>query len=622
MALIALVFALPVRAAPPDSVDLLSLSLEQLGDIQITSVSRRSERLSEAPASIFVINNEDIRRYGATSLPEALRLAPNLQVARVSASAYAISARGFNNSLGNKLLVLIDGRTIYTPLFSGVFWDSQDVLLEDVERIEVISGPGATLWGANAVNGVINVITRPATSTRGLLASVEAGDEGRGALLRYGGPLGTEGGFRVYAKHAVVDRTENAAGEPLPDRWERDLFGFRADWGNVDAGFTVQGDHHEGQSELRPFGPIQISGTNLIASWHRRSSAGTNLRVRAYLDRTERDDPLLFHDRMDIVDVEMLHDIPLDGHNLVWGAGYRRAQDEVEHGLLGAFFPVRRNLHWENVFVQDEMQLRDSLRLTVGLKLDRNVYTGTEVLPSLRLAWSPAEDRLVWGSASRAVRAPSRIDREFFFPGTPPFLITGGPDFVSEVSDVVELGYRAQPTAAISVSVTAFHHRHDRLRSGEPQPDGSFQVQNGTAGRSTGIEAWANWQVTERWRLSAGAIELRQRFHTKPGSHDPDGPVDLGNDPRHQWSLRSSLEVSPTLAFDVFARRVGTLPEPRISAYSAVDASLTWRPNPRVELALIGRNLLDSGHQEFAPGPLVAASEYGRSGSVRLSWQW
>jgi iron complex outermembrane receptor protein len=609
-------------AQEPATGDLADMSLEQLSNVQITSVSGRSERVSDAAASIYVISNEDIRRSGATSLPEALRLAPNLEVARVSASTYAISARGFNNSLGNKLLVLIDGRTVYTPLFSGVFWDAQDVLLEDVDRIEVISGPGATLWGANAVNGVINVITRSASNTQGLLVGIDSGGDGSTGLVRYGGRLAADGSYRVYAKRNVIENTETASDRPIPDGFSRDQIGFRADFGNADQGFTLQGDGYSGKTEQRLFGPVQISGMNLLADWNRRQPDGSSLHVQTYFDRTQRDDPLDFHDRMDIVDFAFQRDIPLKTHDIVWGGGYRYAHDETSKGLLATFIPGVRDLHWENLFVQDEIKLRKTLKLTLGVRLDRNVYTGTEVLPSVRIAWKPTDDQLLWGAVSRAVRAPSRIDKEFFFPGNPPYLITGGPDFVSEVSDVFEIGYRAQPTNTASFSITLFHQYYENLRSGEPQPDGSFQVVNGTAGRATGVEAWGNLQVTERWRLSGGLVELRQTFWTRRGFHDPDGPVDLGNDPKHQWSLRSTFNITSTLDFNVMTRSVGTLPAPRIPAYTAVDASLGWRPNQRVELSLFLQNLFGAGHVEFGPGPLVPPSDYDRSAAIRFLWRW
>lgn len=617
-----LLLALAAGPAAANEVDLLEMSLEQLSEVEITSVSRRAERLSDAPASVYVITNADIRRSGAASLPEALRLAPNLLVARVSASSWAISARGFNNSLGNKLLVLIDGRTVYTPLFSGVFWDAQDLMLEDVERIEVISGPGATLWGANAVNGVINVITRASSSTQGGLVALDAGNEHRSVAVRYGGAFAGGGHYRAYARRVEFENTVGEEGNDLPDGWTREQAGLRTDWGDDARGFTMQADAYRAESELRVFGPIEISGAHALAAWNRVTDSGSTWHVQSYFDRTERDDPVLFHDRIDLFDIEFQHAVPFERHRLVWGGGYRRAEDEVEAGFLTTFIPNKKDLHWENIFVQDEYRVSDTLTATAGVKLDRNVYTGTEVLPSLRLAWKPGEDRLLWASASRAVRAPSRIDREFFLPAAPPFAIAGGPDFHSEVSDVFEVGYRAQPTSSFSYSVTAFHHEHDDLRSGEPVGDGSFHVENGTAGRTWGIEGWGNFQATEAWRLSFGVLELRHDFHTKAGSNDPDGAVDLGNDPKHQWSLRSLVALTPSIDFTLAARYVSELPSPVIPSYVAVDAGLDWRITTNLDLLLSLHNLLDDGHIEFAPGPLVTASNYERSAALKLLWRW
>lgn len=609
-------------AGGPQADDLADLSLEQLGDIEVTSVSRRAERLLDAAASIYVITADDIRRSGAATLPEALRLAPNLQVARVNASNYAISSRGFNNALGNKLLVLIDGRTVYTPLFSGVFWDAQEVMLQDVERIEVISGPGATLWGANAVNGVINVITRPAGSTRdGLLAATAASDQ-RALAVRQGGALGS-GSYRVYARRTRIDNTFDAQSARQPDGWDSAQAGFRADWGDAASGFTVQGDSYRGESEMRAFGPVEVSGSNLIARWNHEEDDGEHWRVQAWFDHSRRDDPVLFHDRMDVADLEFQHSLPLAAHTLVWGGGYREARDRIEKGLLATFIPARRTLQWSNLFVQDAIRLDEAVEATVGLKLDRNTYTGVEVLPTLRLAWKTSPDQLIWAAVSRAVRAPSRIDKEFFLPTAPPFLIRGGPDFVSEVSNVFELGFRGQSGDAFSWSLTAFHHRHDKLRSGQPAASGGgFFVVNLNEGTTTGVEAWATWRLGERTRLAAGLVELYQNLRQKPGGRDPEGTTDLGNDPRHQAQLRATVQLAPRHELDVSARAVSRLPAPVIPGYAVLDAGYAWRPSPRLALAVRLRNLFDARHPEFEPGVLSQRSEFGREGSVDLEWRW
>ncbi|HYH41428.1 MAG TPA: TonB-dependent receptor [Burkholderiales bacterium] len=596
------------------------MTLEELTNVIVTSVSGREERLSDAAASIYVISSEDIRRSGARSLPEALRLAPNVQVARTSASTYAISSRGFNNALGNKLLVLIDGRTVYTPLFSGVFWDQQDVMLEDVARIEVISGPGATLWGANAVNGVINIITRGARDTQGLLASAGVGNLDRTGAIRYGGKIGDAGHYRVYAKDIELQNTRRENGASVPDGWRRQQVGFRTDWGPAARNFTVQGDAYTGHTETRPVGgATEISGVNLLARWTQQFASGSDIRVQSYYDRNERVDRIGFQGDVSTFDIEFQHGIPLGSHRILWGAGYRRAHDEIEATLppLQIFFvPPSRTLTWQNIFVQDSWHLHKDVELTLGVKAESNDYTGWEYLPSARFAWKPLEGQLIWGAVSRAVRAPARLDRDFnlafVFGGLNLPLIMGGPNFRSEVAKVYEIGYRAQPSSVLSYSISAFRHEYDRLRSGMPPP--AF-IENQIEGFSNGVEGWGSFQATPAWRLMAGFSTLRQHLGVKAGSTDPTGPIALGNDPDHQWFLRSSLNLRGGHEVDVFVRRVGSLPlQPpgvRVPAYTAVDARWGWQINRTVELSLTVQNLLDPAHPEFdQPG---TRSEYRRS---------
>jgi iron complex outermembrane receptor protein len=616
VALLTAALAAPgARAEDPPSREFADLSLEELGSIDVTSVSKKAERLSDAAASIFVITGEDIRRSGATSLPEALRLAPNLQVSRVNASNYAISARGFNSTAGNKLLVLIDGRSVYTPLFSGVFWDVQDVLLEDVERIEVISGPGATLWGANAVNGVINVITRSAKDTQGGFVAPGAGNLETGAAARYGAQLDSGGHFRVYGKYFDRQNTERADGSEVRDGWNKGQMGFRADWDAASDSFTLQGDAYDGKLEQQPQGTADIAGMNLLAHWSRKFADGSSLRLQGYYDRTERDIPGLFGENLDIMDVELQHAIrPLGAHELVWGAGYRYANDSVQNRAL-AFIPADRNLYWANLFVQDGIALRDNLHLTLGAKVEHNVYTGYEFLPSMRIAWKPAPERLIWSAVSRAVRAPSRIDRDLIFPG-----ISGGPDFRSEVSNTIELGYRAQPTSAVSYSVTAFHSVHDHIRSIEQAPGGGSLIGNGIKGHTSGIEAWGSYQATRAWRLSSGAVLLRQRLELKPDSTSLQGVSGEGNDPKHRWMLRSSYELTERHELDIIVRHVGELPNPVVPAYTAVDARLGWKADRNFELSLTLQNMFDPSHPEF--GLPATRSELDRSAFAKLLWRF
>jgi iron complex outermembrane receptor protein len=621
IAIVAALTALAANAQTGKPSELADLSLEELANLEITSVSRRAERLSDAPASVFVITGDDIRRSGATSLPEALRLAPNLEVARVDSRQYAISARGFNNTIANKLLVLIDGRTVYTPLFSGVFWDAQDTLLEDVDRIEVISGPGATLWGANAVNGVINVITRRAAETQGTLLVAGAGNLERGAAARQGGKLGVDGAFRVYGKISDRDHTSRADGTSAQDSWDSGQAGFRADWGTAAGAFTLQGDAYRGTIDQAAPGDIRISGGNVLARWARQLSGGDRVQVQAYFDNTDREIPGTFAERLNLFDVEFQHALRVGSqHSVIWGGGYRRADDHVTNTAALAFLPADRNLRWGNLFVQDEIALRgDQLRLTLGAKAQSNPYTATEFLPSARIAWKPDATRLVWSALSRAVRAPARLDRELFVPGQPPFsFLAGGPDFRSEISKVLELGYRAQPSRRASYSVTLFHSVDDHLRSLEPGPAGALVIGNEMEGKSTGIEAWGSLQAAERWRLSAGLLALHQDLHLKPGSGDTSGVAAAGNDPKHQWNLRSSLDLPRRQEFDVMLRHVGPLPSPGVPGYTALDARYAWHFERGLEVALIAQNLFDRSHPEF--GAAATRSEIERSLFLKLRW--
>ncbi len=607
--------------ATGQELDLANLSLEELGQIQVTSVSGRAEPWASAPASVYVITSDDISRSGVTSLPEALRLAPNLFVARVDTAQYAISARGFNSVIANKLLVLIDGRTIYTPLFSGVFWEMQDILLEDIERIEVISGPGGTLWGTNAVNGVVNIITRGAEDTQGLFVTATAGNRETQAGLRLGGTLGGHGHFRVYAKGSKLENSERGDGEAVRDDWERAQAGFRADLDDVAHGrLTLQGDMYSGRSEHRgffeplDFGRLEVSGMNLLARWARRFDNGSDLRVQTYYDHTDRDDAVVFSPEADIFDLEIEHAMPFGEHKLLWGGGYRRASDDVDDGLLFGFRPMSRELHWSNLFVQSEFYLSDKWRLTLGVKLEENDYTGTEWLPSAQLGWQASPTQFLWTSVSRAVRAPSRLDRDVLLPPPSGILIKGGPDFVSEVANVVDLGYRARFGERLTLSATAFYYDWDDLRSGELPP--AF-VQNRIGGSIYGAETWATLQAAEHWRLSAGLTALELDLSVEPGSNDPQGPSALGNDPDYQWLLRSSHDIGERHELDILVRRVGSLPEPRVPAYTAVDVSWAWHFR-RLTLSLGVQNLFDDGHPES--GGETDRSEFPRGAYLRLRW--
>lgn len=616
---LALLAAAPAAAQSAQRT-LIELSLDELSEIEVTSVSLRAQSIAEAPASIFVITAEDIRRAGVVRLAEALRLAPNLEVARLDAGQYAISARGFNGVGANKLLVLVDGRLIYTPLFSGVFWDQQDVLLEDVERIEVISGPGATLWGVNAVNGVINVITRSARDTHGTLVSVGGGNRERTAVGRYGTALGANGHMRLYGKTSQVETSTRADGSSITDGRVWYQGGFRADWGDVRDGTMLQGDVHLVRSEDRGtvagfvLGRAELSGASLHGAWTRQLGAGSELRVKGSYDRIERDEAVLFQPKADMVSGDVQHAFAVGRHRVVWGTGYRWAQDEVEDGIFVGFRPTGRSLNWSNVFAQDDVRLDERLEASVGIRFSRNTYTGWEAQPDFRLSWSVRPQHFVWGGVSRAVRAPSRLDREVIFPlgGN----VFGGPNFAAEVANVVQVGYRAQAAGAVTWSATAFLHDWDRVRSGTAVP---VILENRIEGPVYGVEGWATWQVRPRWRLTAGGVALRKELRLEAGSTDPVGVNNpsLGSDPGHQVTLRSSITLRAAHDLDTSIRHVGELPITRVPAYTAVDVRYAWRAYPGLELSLIGQNLFDARHAEHGDS---TRAEFDRAFVAQITW--
>lgn len=601
------------------AADLSRLGIEELGDIVITSVSKRREPLSDAAASVYVISGEDIRRSGAASIPEILRLAPNLQVARVDASQYAISARGFNSTTANKLLVLIDGRSVYTPLFSGVFWDVQDVAPESIERIEVISGPGGTLWGANAVNGVINIITRNARDTPGTLLGAGAGSDERNLGLRHGGKLGDDASYRIYAKGFSRDHAVRASGASLHDGWDKQQAGFRVDWGRTGDTLMVEGNAYDGKISQVVGDDKRISGAHALGRWNRILANNSSVQVQAYVDSTRRVYPGTFGEVLDTYDIDVQHRFPWgEHHDIVWGGGYRLSRDAVSNSAALAFLPARKDLTLANVFVQDSVALAEDLQLTIGGKIEHNNYTGIEFQPNLRLAWKLPDHALLWSALSRSVRTPSRIDGEFFAPGNPPFtLLTGNPDFKSETQTTLEVGYRMAPKAAASFSASVFYNIYDRLRSAEA--GAPLQLANKLKANTYGIELWGSYRVNDWWRLSVGYNYLKANLRVDADSRDV-GSVDAGTDPRYQFSLRSAMSVARNVEFDVALRSIGALPNPAVPAYTALDARLGWKASRDVEISLSAVNLLDAHHPEFGAAP--GRSEVGRGFYLNTLWKF
>jgi iron complex outermembrane receptor protein len=609
-----------VRAAEPSQKGYADLSLEELATVLITTVSRRPQAIAGAPAAVFVITGDDLRRSGASTLAEGLRLAPMLQVAQLNARDHAISTRGFGSVIANKLLVMIDGRTVYSPLFSGVFWDAQDLILEDIEQIEVVSGAGGATWGTNAVNGVINILTRKAGDTQGVLAKVGAGSEDRTLVARYGFAPGERSHMRIYAKALERSDTQLVGGGSAEDGWRRSQAGFRGDWASGADVYTLQGDAYHGKSETRPiFGAVTLSGANLLARWSRRVDDSTDFDLQTYYDRTERVDNFLLQERAQLFDLEAKGRHVAGVHRWLVGGNYRHGRDAFDPGVYFAFVPPRVSQSWYSLFAQDELRVASNLQLTLGLRFEHNPYTAWESLPSARLGWSATPQDLFWTSVSRAVRSPARLDREIVFPTAPPYVIAGGPQFRSELATTVELGYRGQPSGRFSWAATAFVTDYRRLRSAQLDAQGVITIENGIEGRVHGLQADAQWQVDRDWRLRGGFALLNKHLGLVAGSNDPTGPSNLGDDPRAQWSLRSSHRIGERVEVEGAVRHVGSLPQPAVASYTALDLRIGWRVANGVDLSLTGRNLFDPGHVEYRQDPYT--SEIPRSIVLGLRWQ-
>jgi iron complex outermembrane receptor protein len=634
-----------IAAQQVASANYADLSFEELGNIEITSVSRRPQSLSDAAASVFVISRDDIRRSGARSIPEALRLAPNLEIARINASEYAISARGFL-STSNKLLVLIDGRSVYSPLYSGVFWDVQDVVLEDIDRIEVISGPGGTLWGINAVNGVINIITRSAGDTQGGLVDVGVGNRDTIGVARIGARTANDVIYRVYGKVFDRDTTITPEGNQAGDAWHKSQAGFRADWSSGEETFSAHGDAYQGvegqplPGEIAisgvtiPYGDVTVSGANVVARWNRTLSETSTVNLTSYIDHTQRHAPPEFADVETIFDVQFEHSLVVArDHAVVWGAEYRYGIDDTEPASfpfpgtsstpLFAFLPEHLDQSWPALFAQDEIHLGDPFRVTIGARVERNQYTGTQFLPNLRFAWKFLPDELLWAAASRTMRAPSRLDHDTYVPGAPPFVLAGGPNVQPEFVDVYEIGYRGQWANRFSYSVTAYHAAYEDLQSAEvnfntPSPYEYFADR--LAASTNGVEAWGSYQLTDSWRIRAGFTSLRLGMHLRPGGSDTTQLLEEeGGDPRQSWQLRTDLALPYRTEFDAGVRHVASLSDPDVPGYTVTDLRVAWHARSDLELSLTGDNLFSGRHAEW--GALPTRSVFGPDVFLRATWR-
>jgi iron complex outermembrane receptor protein len=631
----------------PHSIgDLKQMDVADLMNIEVTSVARRPQKLIDTASAIQVITQEDIRRSGATSIPEALRLADNLQVAQKNSHDWAISARGFNTALGNKLLVMIDGRTVYTPLYSGVFWDVQDYLLEDIDRIEVISGPGGTLWGANAVNGVINIITKSAADTQGSYAEAGGGAELKGfAGARYGGTI-ADTSFRVYGKYFDRGDEDLADGSAVSDSWHQARGGFRLDsQASARDALTVQGDVYDGSENVPTGGSAQTQGGNILGRWVRKLSDDSQMNLQSYLDRTSLSDPIpaaslgtipiapagILQDDLTTYDVDFQHRFPLGTRNrVVWGLGFRYTHDVVANAPALAFLPPILDQKLYSAFLQDEIQLLHNLSFTLGSKVEHNDYTGFEFEPNVRLQWSVTTSQALWAAVSRAVRTPSRIDRDFAEAAPPNLvLLEGGANFMSEKVIAYELGHRAQISSALSTSISTFYNEYTDVRSTSFTPVTILPLffANNLEGQTYGVEFSGDYHVLENWSLHAGYTLLKEHLHVRPGQFDLDDALNETADPQHQFSVRSNVTLPRRVEMGAGLRWVDTLHTNNgatpgtVPSYFEMDTRLAWHASDRLELSLAGQNLLHDHHPEYGfPNP--AREEIRRTVYGKVTWRY
>jgi iron complex outermembrane receptor protein len=634
---------------------LLDLSLEELMQVTVTSVSKKAQRLDETAAAVFVINAEDIRRSGATSIPEALRLAPGVQVAAIGQNKWSVSIRGFNTRFANKLLVLVDGRAIYSPAFSGVFWEHNDVPLDNIERIEVIRGPGGSIWGANAVNGVINIITRPAGDTPGGLLSVSAGDELRGAgLARYGWQLDQETHLRLHAHGRSVDPGRDVAGGQGPDDWQTRQAGFRLDATRGSDTYSLHGDvsdYGAGDRILAfttgaPYASFlgtdgEGRSAHLLGRWERTAGKRTHS-LQAYLDHNDNDVGV-FRYRNNTFDLEYQQQIEAGGHDIVWGLGYRFSSDRANDTPHVFLADNSKRFSLYSAFIQDEITLVPKRwRLTLGGRFEHNDFTGFEVQPNVRLMWTPSEGDSLWAAVSRAVRTPSRGETSataVVSPPVPPvpfpLATVGDPDMDSEILKALDLGWRRQWNPKLTSEVVAFYNRHSDLRGVIPGAfplfDGAnpylpLALTNTIGAESYGLELAVDWLPRPDWRLQLNtALFGINDLDPMPGVTSNEF---IGSTPSHQVSLRSSLDITPRLQWDLWLRHVGKLRgDPStfetVPAYTTLDLRLAWKPRRDLQVALVGQNLLDASHPEkIMLNILSAPVEIQRSVYVKVDWKF
>ncbi len=655
-------WALPSPGRDSGSQDVTNASLEQLMNIEVTSVSKKEQKLSTTAAAVFVLTQEDIRRSGATNIPDLLRMVPGVDVAQIDANTWAISIRGFNTRFSNKVLVLVDGRAVYTPAFSGVFWDQQTVPLEDIDRIEVIRGPGATVWGANAMNGVINIITKSASATQGGLISGGVGSEDKArGFLRYGGKIGLRGTYRVFGNYFDVGNLTSMDGREGVDGWHSEGAGFRSDWDlSPRDSLSVEGDvsmAHEGQTAVSVFtnappfirafnAKIEFGAGDLLGRWNHTFADGSAMTFQAYYDTYHRTGTAAGDDEIQhTVDFDFQHHFLLGSRqDIVWGLGYRSINDHLFPGNASSFAPPKRNEGLFSAFVQDEIRITNWLEFTLGSRFEHNSYTGFEYEPGARLAWHPTERHTVWTSASQAIRQPSSVDTGLIADVAAFTLengklgvstLFGNPHFKVEQLRDYEVGYRAQLTGSLSLDVAMFLNVYRHLQTSEPgtpyfvSGPGLERVvfplvfDNKAHARNHGAEVSANWNVNRRWRITSGYSVIHMNIDPDPSSHDPNAEVLEGETPKHMFQVRSLFTMKRNVDFDSALYYVNHLPDGAIPSYARLDTRLAWRIGESLELSAVGQNLLRPRHLEFnETNGLFLGTQVERSVFGRVTWRF
>lgn len=635
---------------------LADLSLEELANLEVFTVSKRLEGRSESAAAIYVLTGEDLRRAGVTNIPDALRLVPGVQVAQTDSNTWAVGVRGFASNLSRSLLVLMDGRSVYSPLFAGTFWDVQSTVIEDIDRIEVIRGPGGTTWGANAVNGVINIITKPAKATQGALAMAAGGNVERSrTALRYGGSLKPNLQYRIYSLYSERGAEFHENGSAFDD-WRVGQGGFRVDWTRDSSqAITVQGDLYAGKMGQRatvshyapPFqttviDDIHVFGGNILTNWTRSVGSNSDLRLQFFYDHTKRQTQT-FAENRDTFDLDFQSSAHFEANVLTWGAGYRGSSSLAE-GISTVQFDSREKTdHTFSAFAQQEFGIiPQRVRLTIGSKLEHNSYSGFEFQPTGLALWTPTDRQTVWASISRAVRTPSRVEWDVaitrylrpFNASVPLFARQlGSENFQAEKMVAYEAGFRHQATNRVNFDLTGFLNQHSDLlslrvgtaiREDVPPPTRvvvPVAFANGLSGRTHGAEIDADWKVLSRWRLVSGYSYMQMHLKNEPNSMDLATAVSTeGSSPRHQFFTRSLLDLPHRLEFDWTFRLVSDLPAQSVSSYRTADARIGWNPVGHVSMSLIGRNLFDPNHAEFAGGRLESQVRRQMFGQIILSW--